>query len=111
MADLTRGEIYRIVGPPGRDPKKTRCYAIVSRQTLLDSRADKVICAPVNSSYDGLATQVPVGTAEGLKHDSCLNCDQLVLIEKSRLTNYVGSLSAAKLSAVKRALRVALDIE
>jgi len=52
---------------------------------LLDSRADKVICAPVNSSYDGLATQVPVGADEGLEHDSCLNCDQLVLIEKSRL--------------------------
>jgi mRNA interferase MazF len=77
---------------------------------LLDSKADKVICAPVNSSYDGLATQVPVGIDEGLEHDSCLNCDQLVLIEKSRLTNYVGSLSAARLTAVKRALRVALEI-
>jgi mRNA interferase MazF len=108
---LTRGEIYRIAAPPGGDPKKRRCYAIVSRQTLIDSKADKVICAPVNSSYHGLATQVPIGTDEGLKHDSCLNCDQLVLIEKSRLTNYVGALSRTKLGAVKRALRVALDIE
>jgi mRNA interferase MazF len=108
---LARGEIYRIAAPPGGDQKKRRCYAIVSRQTLIDSKADKVICAPVNSSYDGLATQVPVGIDEGLKHDSCLNCDQLVLIEKSRLTNYVGSLSSAKIGAIKRALRVALDIE
>jgi mRNA interferase MazF len=83
----------------------------VSRQTLINTKADKVICAPVNSSYDGLATQVPVGADEGLKHDSCLNCDQLALIEKSRLTNYVGSLSTAKLGAIKKALRIALDIE
>ena len=111
MPRLTRGEIYRLSPPIGGDPKRSRCYAIVSRQTLIDSKADKVICAPVNSSYDALATQVPVGTSEGLKAESCLNCDQLVLIEKARLTNYVGALSSTKLTAVRKALRVALDIE
>jgi mRNA interferase MazF len=59
----------------------------------------------------GLETQVPVGADEGLKHDSCVNCDQLVLIEKGRLTNYVGSLGPVKLRALRHALRVALDVE
>lgn len=59
----------------------------------------------------GLETQLPVGPAEGLKHESCVNCDQLVLIEKRRLTNYVGSLSGPKLRALRHALRVALDVE
>ena len=84
---------------------------VVSRQTLLDSKADKVVCAPVNTAFVGLETQVPVGVADGLKHDSCINCDQLVLIEKARLTNYVGSLPSLKLRAVRRALRLALDVE
>jgi len=70
-----------------------------------------VICAPVNTAFVGLETQLPVGIEEGLKQASCVNCDQLVLIEKSRLTNYVGSLPALKLRALKRALRVALDLE
>jgi len=108
---VTRGEIYRLAPPPGGDPKRPRCYAVVSRQTLLDSKADRVICAPVNTTFVGLETQVVVGVDEGLKHQSCVNCDQLVLIEKGRLTNYVGSLAPARLRALRRALRVALDVE
>lgn len=108
---MIRGEIYRLTPPPGSDPKRSRCYIVVSRQTLLDSRADNVICAPVNTSFVGLETQVPVGIEEGLKQASCVNCDQLVLIEKSRLTNYVGSLPPMKLRALRCALRVALDLE
>lgn len=108
---MNRGEIFRLTPPPGGDPKRSRCYVVVSRQTLLDSKADKVICAPVNSTFIALETQVPVGVAEGLKHPSAVNCDQLVLVEKRRLTNYVGSLPAAKLRALRLALRVALDVE
>lgn len=108
---MIRGEIYRLAPPPGGDPKRSRCYVVVSRQTLLDSRADKVVCAPVNSAFVGLETQVAVGIEAGLKQPSCVNCDQLVLIEKSRLTNYVGSLSPLKLRALRAALRVGLDLD
>jgi len=108
---MTRGEIYRVAPPPGGDPRRSRCYVVVSRRTLIESRADRVVCAPVNSSFVGLDTQVPVGVAEGLKHASCINCDQLVLLEKSRLTNYVGSLMAPRLLELRRALRVALDVD
>lgn len=107
---MIRGEIYRLAPPPG-DPKRSRCYVVVSRQTLLDSKADKVVCAPVNTAFVGLETQLPVGVEEGLKHASCVNCDQLVLVEKGRLTNYVGCLATVKLRALRRALRIALDVE
>lgn len=108
---MIRGEIYRLAPPPGSDPKRSRCYVIVSRQTLLDSKANKVICAPVNTAFVGLESQMLVGIDEGLKQASCVNCDQLVLIEKSRLTNYVGRLPSMKLRALRRALRVALELE
>ncbi len=52
-----------------------------------------------------------MGLSEGLKHDSSINCDALVSIPKSALTDYVGELSAARLDVLKSALRVALDIE
>ena len=35
----------------------------------------------------------------------------LYIIRKSELTNYIGSLSSAKLFLLKEALKVALDIE
>jgi mRNA-degrading endonuclease toxin of MazEF toxin-antitoxin module len=37
-------------------------------------------------------------------------CDNLVSIRKSELTDYVGSLSSAKLAEVSQALRMALGL-
>jgi mRNA-degrading endonuclease toxin of MazEF toxin-antitoxin module len=108
---LRRGEIYRVRQPQHGDPKKSRCFAVVSRQELLDSKANRVLCAPVNTSGFGLATEVHVGESEGLKHPSVINCDQLTRLEKNLLTDYIGKLSAEKLSRLKVALRVALGVD
>ncbi|MDR3343492.1 MAG: type II toxin-antitoxin system PemK/MazF family toxin [Treponema sp.] len=45
---------------------------------------------------------------EGLKHDSAVYCDDLISIHKSLLTDYVGSISPAKMEEVNTALRIAL---
>jgi len=83
---------------------------VVSRQVLIDSRFSTVICAPVFTSGEGLSTQVAVGADEGLKHSSWITCDNLVSLLKSDLTQYVGSLSPAKLSELNRALQMALGL-
>jgi mRNA interferase MazF len=106
-----RGEIYRVRQPPHGDPKKFRCFAVVSRQELLDSKANRVLCAPVNTLGFGLATEVNVGVDEGLKHPSVINCDQLTRLEKGLLSDYVGKLSSKKLVELRAALRIALDID
>jgi mRNA interferase MazF len=85
-------------------------FVVVSRKVLIESRFSTVICAPVYSAYDGLATQVPVGAGEGLKHDSSIHCDELVSLPKQALTNFVGILGPEKLEELDRALLVALDI-
>lgn len=86
-------------------------FVIVSRQTLIESRFSTVVCAPIYSTHEGLSTQVAVGVAEGLKHDSSIHCDELVSLPKTALSNFVGGLSPAKLVELKRALQVAVDIE
>jgi len=83
---------------------------VVSRQILIDSRFSTVMCVPVYTAYDGLATQVPVGVAEGLTHESSLHCDEVVSLSKTVLTDYLGSLSAQKIAVLNRALGVALDL-
>jgi mRNA interferase MazF len=107
---MRRGELFRVQKPSSRDPKRSRVFAVVSRQVLIDSRFSTVICAPVYSAYEGLSTQVPVGPAEGLKHDSGIYCDELVSLPKSMLTHFIGMLSPDKLSALDRALLTALQI-
>ena len=86
-------------------------FVVVSRQTLIESRFSTVICAPIYSTHEGLSTQVAVGVAEGLKHDSSIHCDELVSLPKTALSNFVGALSPGKLGELKRALRVAVDAE
>ena len=83
---------------------------VVSRQALIDSRFSTVVCAPVYTRRDGLATQVEVGPEDGLKHDSSIHCDALVSLPKSVLTNYVASLPSARVRALDQALRVALAL-
>jgi mRNA interferase MazF len=82
----------------------------VSRQALIDSRFSTVVCAPVYSRRDGLATQVDVGLQEGLKHDSSVHCDALVSLSKALLTDYMASLGRARLRSLNEALRVALAL-
>ena len=86
-------------------------FVVVSRQALLESRFSTVICAPIYSSHEGLSTQIAVGAGEGLKHESSVHCDELVSLPKTALTNFVGALPSRKLDELKRALRVALDVE
>jgi mRNA interferase MazF len=107
---MKRGELYRVAHPSARDPKKFRVFVIASRQVLIDSRFSTVICAPVYTAYDGLATQVPIGADEGLKHESSIHCDELVSLSKSVLTNFIGALSSQKIRALNQALRIALDL-
>jgi mRNA interferase MazF len=107
---LTRGDLYLVKHPSSRDPKKQRVFVVVSRQILIASRFHTVICAPVYSAYDGLATQVQVGIDDGLEHVSSIHCDELVSLPKSMLTNFVGSLTPDRLQNLANALRIALDI-
>ena len=86
-------------------------FVVVSRQALIESRFSTVICAPIYSSYERLSIQVAVGIGEGLKHESSVHCDELVSLPKTALTNFVGALPPRKLDELKRALRVALDVE
>ena len=82
----------------------------MSRQALVDSLFSTVICAPVYTRRDGLATQVEVGIEDGFKHESSIHCDALVGLPKAMLTDYVSSLSAARLRVLDQALRVALAL-
>ena len=108
---MKRGELYLMEKPGSQDPRKRRVFVIVSRQGLVDSRFSTLICAPVYSRHDGLSTQVPVGTAEGLKKESSIHCDELVSLPKPVLTHYVGSLKAAVLGTLNAALSVSLELE
>ena len=91
---MRRGDVYRVKHPTATDPRRQRAFVVVSRQALIDSSFSTVVCAPVYSRRDGLATQVDVGIDQGLKYESSVHCDELVSLLKSQLTDY--GLTAAQ---------------
>ena len=107
---MRRGDLFRVRRPGASDPKRSRVFTVVSRQALIDSRFSTVVCAPVYSRRDGLATQVEVGPEDGLKHESSIHCDALVSLPKSMLTDFVASVAPARMRALDQALRVALAL-
>ncbi len=108
---MKRGDLYRVFKPGRGDPKKSRVFAVVSRQTVIDSKFSTVVCAPIYSRFDGLSTQVKVGIDEGLKHESSIYCDELVSLPKSGLTQFLGSLSEGKAEEINASLNIALALE
>jgi mRNA interferase MazF len=63
--------------------------------------------APITSTRRGAPSEVPVGVKEGLKHDSAINLDNVQTVERARLVSFIGSLDAAQMRRVCRALAVA----
>ncbi|MBZ5551765.1 MAG: type II toxin-antitoxin system PemK/MazF family toxin [Acidobacteriia bacterium] len=107
---MKRADLFRVAHPSSKDPRRFRVFVVVSRQVVIDSRFSTVLCAPLYSAYDGLSTQVPVGVDEGLKHPSSIHCDELVSLSKTVLTNFIGTLSPAKIQLLNQALAMSLDI-
>jgi mRNA interferase MazF len=107
---LKRGEFYRVYKASRTDPKRSRVFVIVSRQVLIDSNFSTVICAPVYTTYDGLSTQIAIGTIEGLKHESSIHCDELISIPKTAFTDFVGRIGPTKIAALDEALAVAVGV-
>jgi mRNA interferase MazF len=108
---VKRGELYKVAKPTKQDPKNFRVFVVVGRQEVIESNYSTVICAPVYSNCLGIETEVEIGIDEGLKHHSCIRCDELFSLHKSVLTSYVGELSAGKLQQLNEALKIALVIK
>ena len=107
---MKRADIYRVYRP-GDDPKRYRCFVVVSRQEVIDSRFSTVVCAPVYTRGHALGSQVAIGPDEGMKHESWIVCDNLASVRKTELTQFIGSLSYAKVAELDQALRVALALD
>jgi len=87
-------------------PDRRRPVLILSRPEAI-AVLHTVMVAPVTSTLRGIPSEVPIGTAEGLKHDSAVNLDHVQTVERARLSRHLGHLNPDKMRAVCRALAIA----
>ena len=91
---MTRGEIYRTRERVPERGGKPGFYVVVPRVFIAENDdVSTVICAPVYSQVLGLTTEVVLGSNDDLPRTSTIRCDFLTLMFKSRLTQFVGTLS------------------
>lgn len=70
-----------------------------------------VTVAGITSTIRGLSTEVLIGRAEGLAHESAVNCDNLFTLPKFGVGRYRGSLDAAMTARLDVALAIALGLD
>ena len=98
-----RGEVW-FADIPG---DKRRPVIVLTRDPM-GRYLHSVICAPITSTIRGLATEVGLGSGEGLAHDSVANCDNLFLLARSRLIRQLGVAGDEAMSALCRAVAIAV---
>jgi mRNA interferase MazF len=70
----------------------------------------RVTVAAITRTIRGLSTEVPVGVANGLEHESAVSCDNIVTIPTTALGRQIGFLLPAQEGGLADAIRAAFDL-
>ena len=100
---LARGQVWTV---RFRKPDKERPVVILSRDEALEVLST-ILVAPITSTVRDLPSQVVVGEAEGLGHDSAISLDHVQCLDRARLIRRLGRLSPERMREVCAALAVA----
>lgn len=104
---MRRGEVWWANQDP---PVGRRPVVLLSRNEAYRIRT-RVTVAPVTTRIRGILPEVPLGPEDGLPKPCVANLDNINTIPKPTLAERITALSPAKLAAVDRALKYALDLE
>jgi mRNA interferase MazF len=91
--------------PAGRRP-----VVIVTRDRAIPVLANVTVAA-VTGTIRGLPTEVALGPQHGLSREGVVNCDNLFTIPKTAVGRRRGELDAESLDRLRKALRIALDVD
>jgi len=104
---MRRGEIWwaELEPPAGRHP-----VVLLSRDEAYAVRS-LVIVAPITTRIRHIASEVLLGTDDGMPRDCVANLDTITTIPKDCLSDRLASLSPQKLKEVETAIHFALGLE
>ena len=88
---------------------KERPVLILTRE-LVRPHLTRVMVASITRTVRGLSTEVPVGTANGLEHESVVSCDNILTVPTSTLGRCIGHLQPAQEFELTESIRAAFDL-
>jgi len=89
---------------------KRRPVLVLTRSWAVE-HLTAVVVAPIGTAARGLATEVHVGSANGLDHDSVVNLDSTSRVLRESLGPAIGFLLASQEADLTAALVAAFDLE
>jgi mRNA interferase MazF len=104
VTEVHHGEIWW-----GEAPDQQGCpYLVLTRDEAIPVlRA--ILAAPVTRTVRGIATEVPLGPAEGLRADCVATIDNMLAFPKAMLIRRMGTLGLPRFSELCGAWRAAID--
>ena len=88
-------------------PDKQRPVVVLTRASIVDHLA-RVTVAPVTSTIRGVASEVALGTEDGLKQPCAINLHNIVTVPKEGLGRRVAQLNERRLDQICAAIAYAL---
>ncbi|HEY8722109.1 type II toxin-antitoxin system PemK/MazF family toxin [Pengzhenrongella sp.] len=89
---------------------KVRPALILTREVALPVLRH-VTVAPITSTIRGLATEVQVGSENGLDHDSIVTLDNVITVASADVGALIGYLLDRQEGDLTAAIRAAFDLE
>ncbi len=101
---VTRGDVRLFRFAP---PDKQRPVVILTRDSILD-RLARVTVAPLTSTIRGVASEVVLGTEDGLRGPCAVNLHNVVTVPKAGIGRRLAHLDEARLDQICAAMAFAL---
>lgn len=101
---IARGDIRLCTFP---SPDKRRPVLVLTRSASI-GHLSTVTVAPITSTIRGVASEVPLDVADGMKGACAVNLHNAVTISQARLGQLVANLNRERMDQVCEALRFAL---
>lgn len=89
---------------------KTRPAVVLTREPARAAMT-KVTVAPITSTIRGLSSEVVVGPANGLDHESAVSLDNVLTVPVRALGRTIGYLLAEQEAQLARAVVLAYDLD
>ena len=104
---MTRGEVW---WAELEQPIGTRPVLIITRSATVAAR-NQLVVAQITRTARGLASEVPLTTADGMPKSCVINCDVIFTVPKNLFRSRITTLSPTKLAEVEQALKFALELK